>query len=57
MPKSLIFIYFNQGRLGPSGPSGAIGAVGAIRPPIGAIQGRWVHSGTVGSIAGLGVAH
>ncbi len=42
MPKSLIFIYFNQGHLGPSGPSGPSGAVqgpsgavGAIRPPTG----------------------
>ncbi len=39
--KSLIFIYFNQGRPGPSG-------AGAIRTPTGAIQGRWVRSGADG---------
>jgi hypothetical protein len=36
MQKSLIFIYFSQGRRGPSG------AVGAIRP----------HTGSVGAIPG-----
>ena len=36
-PKSLIFIYFNQGRLGPSGPSGPSGPFGGRLGPYGAV--------------------
>jgi hypothetical protein len=52
MQKSLIFIYFNQGRPGPSGPSGPSGAVrGRPGPsgPYGLLLGPYR---AVGSIAG-----